>query len=353
MLVVMHKEATADDVAHVVRAIESRGYSARPIQGGERMAIGILNNRGPVDPNWVLGLPGVKEAIPVTRPYKLVSREFHPQDTVVPVGDVRIGNGTVVVIAGPCAVESEEQALTIARHVKRAGAHLFRGGAFKPRTSPYAFQGLGEKALKILVKVREETGLPIVTEALDHTVYDLVEEAADMVQIGARNMQNFTLLRRAGHSSKPVLLKRGMAATLEEWLMAAEYILEGGNPNVILCERGIRTFTDHSRNTLDLSAVPVVRKESHLPIIVDPSHACGRRDQVIPLSRAAVAVGANGLMVEVHHRPEEALSDGAQSLTPDQFRRLCDEIRPLVHLYARGQRSEVRGQRSEVRSQKA
>jgi len=339
MLVVMHKEATADDVAHVVRAIESRGYSARPIQGGERMAIGILNNRGPVDPNWVLGLPGVKEAIPVTRPYKLVSREFHPQDTLVPVGDRRIGNGTVVVIAGPCAVESEEQALTIARHVKRAGAHLFRGGAFKPRTSPYAFQGLGEEALKILVKVREETGLPIVTEALDHTVYDLVEEAADIVQIGARNMQNFTLLRRAGHSSKPVLLKRGMAATLEEWLMAAEYILEGGNPNVILCERGIRTFTDHSRNTLDLSAVPVVRKESHLPIIVDPSHACGRRDQVIPLSRAAVAVGANGLMVEVHHRPEEALSDGAQSLTPDQFQRLCDEIRPLVSLYSQAAES--------------
>ncbi|MGQ9796115.1 3-deoxy-7-phosphoheptulonate synthase [Desulfosoma sp.] len=335
MRVVMHKEATADDIAHVVRVIEARGYSARPIQGGERMAIGILHNRGPVDPNWVLSLPGVKEVIPVTRPYKLVSREFHPQDTVITVGDVRIGNGSLVVIAGPCAVESEEQALTIARHVRRAGAHLFRGGAFKPRTSPYAFQGLGEKALRILAKVRKETGLPIVTEALDHTVYDLVEEVADVVQIGARNMQNFTLLRRAGHSSKPVLLKRGMSATLEEWLMAAEYILEGGNPHVILCERGIRTFTDHSRNTLDLSAVPVVRKESHLPILVDPSHACGRRDQVIPLSRAAVAVGADGIMVEVHHRPEEALSDGAQSLYPDQFQKLCEEIAPMAALYTR------------------
>ncbi len=340
MLVVMRKGATQDQIEHVVRAIEARGYSARPIPGGERTAIGILHNRGPVDPNWVQGLPGVKEAIPVTRPYKLVSREFHPQDTVVAVDDVRIGNGSLVVIAGPCAVESEEQALTIARHVKRAGAHLFRGGAFKPRTSPYAFQGLGEEALKILDRVRRETGLPIVTEALDHTVYDLVEEVADIVQIGARNMQNFSLLRRAGHSSKPVLLKRGMAATLEEWLMAAEYILEGGNPNVILCERGIRTFTDHSRNTLDLSAVPVVRKESHLPIIVDPSHACGRRDQVIPLSRAAVAVGANGIMVEVHHRPEEALSDGAQSLYPDQFRKLCEEIEPLAQLYARAPEPE-------------
>ncbi|SMC26788.1 3-deoxy-D-arabinoheptulosonate-7-phosphate synthase [Desulfacinum hydrothermale DSM 13146] len=333
MLIVMHKGAGEEDVARVVQAIEARGLGARPIPGGERVAIGILHNRGPVDPNWVLGLPGVKEAIPVTRPYKLVSREFHPEDTRIRVGDVSIGNGTLVVIAGPCAIESEDQALTIAHHVKRAGAHLFRGGAFKPRTSPYSFQGLGEKALRILEKVRKETGMPVVTEALDHTLYDLVEEAADIVQIGARNMQNFSLLRRAGQSRKPVLLKRGMSATLDEWLMAAEYILEGGNPNVIFCERGIRTFAHHSRNTLDLSAVPVVRKESHLPIIVDPSHACGRRNQVIPLSRAAVAVGANGLMVEVHHKPDEALSDGAQSLYPDQFRQLCREIEPLVQLY--------------------
>ncbi len=349
MLVVMHQGATEKEVAEVVRAIESRGLEARPIPGGERVAIGILHNRGPVDPGWILGLPGVKEAIPVTRPYKLVSREFHPEDTVIQVGDVSIGNGGLVLIAGPCAVESEEQALTIARHVKAAGAHLFRGGAFKPRTSPYSFQGLGEKALRILEKVREETGLPVVTEALDHTLYDLVEEAADIVQIGARNMQNFSLLRRAGHSRKPVLLKRGMSATLDEWLMAAEYILEGGNPNVILCERGIRTFAHHSRNTLDLSAVPVVRKESHLPIIVDPSHACGRRDQVIPLSRAAVAVGANGLMVEVHHRPEEALSDGAQSLRPEQFRRLCEEIDPLARLYTGAPEGSFASERKAVR----
>ena len=349
MLVVMHQGATEKEVAEVVRSIESRGLEARPIPGGERVAIGILHNQGPVDPGWILGLPGVKEAIPVTRPYKLVSREFHPEDTVIQVGDVSIGNGGLVLIAGPCAVESEEQALTIARHVKAAGAHLFRGGAFKPRTSPYSFQGLGEKALRILEKVRQETGLPVVTEALDHTLYDLVEEAVDIVQIGARNMQNFSLLRRAGHSQKPVLLKRGMSATLDEWLMAAEYILEGGNPNVILCERGIRTFAHHSRNTLDLSAVPVVRKESHLPIIVDPSHACGRRDQVIPLSRAAVAVGANGLMVEVHHRPEEALSDGAQSLRPEQFRRLCEEIDPLARLYTGAPEGSFASERKAVR----
>jgi len=349
MLIVMHKGAGEEEVAKVVQAIEARGLGARPIPGGERVAIGILHNRGPVDPNWVLGLPGVKEAIPVTRPYKLVSREFHPEDTVIPVGDVRIGNGGLVLIAGPCAIESEEQALTIARHVKEAGAQLFRGGAFKPRTSPYSFQGLGEEALRILEKVRRERGMPVVTEALDHTVYDLVEEAADIVQIGARNMQNFTLLRRAGQSRKPVLLKRGMSATLDEWLMAAEYILEGGNPHVILCERGIRTFAHHSRNTLDLSAVPVVRKESHLPIIVDPSHACGRRNQVIPLSRAAVAVGANGLMVEVHHKPDEALSDGAQSLYPEQFERLCREIRPLIGLYTGAPDGSFAAERSSSR----
>lgn len=336
MLVVMHQKATQEQVDKVVQAIEAKGMAARPIPGGERVAVGILNNRGPVDPSWVLGLPGVKEAIPVTRPYKLVSREFHPQDTLVRVGGAAVGNGRLTLIAGPCAVESEEQALTIARRVKRAGAHLFRGGAFKPRTSPYSFQGLGEEGLKILAKVREETGLPVVTEAPDHEIFDLVEAYADVVQIGARNMQNFTLLRRAGHSTRPILLKRGLAATIEEWLMAAEYILDAGNPHVILCERGIRTFAHHSRNTLDLSAVPVVQKESHLPIIIDPSHAAGRRDQVIPLSRAAMAVGANGLMVEVHHQPEAALSDGAQSLLPEQFEQLCREVEPIFGLFAAG-----------------
>lgn len=332
MLVVMDRKATQEEVDGVVEAIERRGYVARPIPGGERVAICVLHNQGPVDASYFLGLPGVKEAIPVTHPYKLVSRESQPEDTVVHIGDLCLGNGTLTIIAGPCAIESEEQAVTIARHVKRAGAHIFRGGAFKPRTSPYAFQGLGEEGLRILAKVREETGMPVVTEAVDREVFDLVETHADMVQIGARNMQNFSLLKRAGRSHKPVVLKRGLAATVQEWLMAAEYIMEGGNTQVILCERGVRTFADHSRNTLDLSSVPVVQKESHLPVIVDPSHAAGRRDQVIPLSRAAVAVGAHGLMVEVHHAPESALSDGAQSLYPQQFESLCREIDPIFRV---------------------
>ena len=330
MLLVMHKNASKEEIDNVLAAIETRGFTPRPIPGGQRMAIGILHNKGPVDPSLFGGLPGVKETIPVTRPYKLVSREFQPEGTVIRVGNVSVGDGHHTLIAGPCAVESEEQALTIARAVQKAGAHFFRGGAFKPRTSPYSFQGLGEKGLRILSRVRDETGLPVITEAPDHEIFDLVEKYADVVQIGARNMQSFSLLRRAGQFRKPVLLKRGMSSTIEEWLMAAEYILEGGNPNVILCERGIRTFANHSRNTLDLSAVLVVQKESHLPIIIDPSHASGRRDQVIPLSRAAVAMGVHGLMIEVHHAPEKALSDGGQSLYPKQFENLCGEIRSVL-----------------------
>ncbi|MEW5736473.1 MAG: 3-deoxy-7-phosphoheptulonate synthase [Thermodesulfobacteriota bacterium] len=333
MLVVMRKTATDEQVDAVIARIEELGLTARPMPGGQRVAIGILNNKGPVDASIFLSMPGVREAIPVTRPFKLVSREFKHEDTVVDVGGVKIGNGSFTIMAGPCAVESEAQAMTIAKLVKKAGARMFRGGAFKPRTSPYAFQGLGEEGLKILAKVREETGLAIVTEAMDHELYDLVEHYADMVQIGARNMQNFSLLRRAGASRKPVLLKRGMSATIEEWLMAAEYILEGGNGNVVLCERGLRTFAVHSRNTLDLSAVPVVRKESHLPIIADPSHAAGRREQVIPLARASAAVGVNGLMVEVHHEPEKALSDGGQSLYPEQFEQLCREVGAIIGLF--------------------
>ena len=299
-------------------------------RGGERTAIGILQNRGSVDPAPFLLLPGVKETIPVSKPYKLVSRELELIDTVVQVGHVRVGGDHFVLIAGPCAVESETQALTIAHEVRSQGARIFRGGAYKPRTSPYSFQGLGEDGLKILAKVREETGLRIVTEALDHEKCDLVEEYADIIQIGARNMQNFSLLNRAGQAKKPVFLKRGIAATIQEWLMAAEYIMAQGNPNVILCERGVRTFADHSRNTLDLSAIPVVKKESHLPVVVDPSHACGRRDQVIPMSRASVAAGAHGLMVEVHHEPEKALSDGQQALFPGQFKEMVDEILPIL-----------------------
>jgi 3-deoxy-7-phosphoheptulonate synthase len=332
MLLVMNQNATTEQIDSVVSAIKKYGYIPRPIPGGERVSIGILYNKGPVDGSLFLGMPGVKEAIPVTRPYKLVSREFQPEETIIRIGDVAIGNGSLTIIAGPCAVESETQALTIANQVKQAGADLFRGGAFKPRTSPYSFQGLGKEGLEILAKVRETTGMPVVTEVMDYENFDLVEEYADVIQIGARNMQNYSLLKRAGKAKRPVLLKRGMAATIDEWLMAAEYILEGGNSQVILCERGVRTFVHHSRNTLDLSAVPFVRNESHLPVIVDPSHATGRRDQVIPLSQAAVAVGADGLMVEVHHAPEEALSDGAQSLYPEQFEKLSSQVRSIFDL---------------------
>ena len=335
MLIVMEKGASESQIKAVIAIIEAQGFEARPIAGGQRMAIGVLRNHGPVDPLLFSGMPGVVQTIEVTKPYKLVSREFCAQDTVVSVNGVPIGNGHFTLIAGPCAVESESQAMAIAQSVKKAGASLFRGGAFKPRTSPYAFQGLGEQGLKILAKVRQETGMPVVTEAMDQESFALVEEYADMVQIGARNMQNFSLLRRAGLSKKPVLLKRGMSATIEEWLMAAEYILEGGNSNVVLCERGLRTFAHHSRNTLDLSAVPVVQKESHLPIILDPSHAAGRRDQVLPLSRASAAVGAHGIMVEVHNAPEKALSDGGQSLYPEQFDHLAQEIFSITALFKR------------------
>ncbi len=319
MLVVLEKGTTEEGVQAIVRIIEKRGYTARPIPGGDRVSIGILHNKGSVDAAHFLGLDGVKEVIPVTKPYKLVSREFQRENTQVKIGDAVFGDGTMPVIAGPCAVESLEQVLSIARSVKKAGALLFRGGAFKPRTSPYSFQGLGEQGLKFLTTVREETGLPVVTEVMDVENFDLVEAYVDVIQIGTRNMQNFSLLRRAGKSKRPVILKRGMSAMLQEWLMAAEYIMEEGNSNVILCERGIRTFVRHSRNTLDLSVVPAAKKESHLPIIVDPSHAAGVREQVIPLAYASAALGADGQMIEVHNTPDEALSDGAQSLYPEQF----------------------------------
>ena len=333
MLVVMDKAATPEQIERVVKTIEEKGCTARPIPGGDRVSIGVLNNRGPVDAAQFLGLPGVKDAVPITKPYKLVSRESKNEDTVIRVGETAIGNGHLTLIAGPCAIESEAQALAIADYVKKAGAHLYRGGAFKPRTSPYSFQGLGEEGLKILAKVREQTGMPVVTEVMDTQTFDLVEHYADILQIGTRNMQNFSLLKRSGESYRPVLLKRGMAATIEEWLMAAEYIMAQGNHQVILCERGVRTFVHHSRNTLDLSAVPVVRKESHLPIIIDPSHAGGRRDQVLPLSRAAVAANAHGLMVEVHHQPDKALSDGAQSLLPEQFKILCRQVEAIYEVF--------------------
>jgi len=326
MLVVMKTDATEVQVQAVIREIESQGYRGIPMPGTQRTAVCIIGNKGPVEDSRLLSLDGVKETIPVTKPYKLVSRETHPQSTVIAIGDIKIGGEEPVIMAGPCAVESEEQALTIAHLVKQYGAQVFRGGAFKPRTSPYSFQGLGEEGLKILEKVRRETGLFIITEATDHTNIEVVEQYADIIQIGARSMQNYSLLRRAGQASKPILLKRGFAATIDELLMSAEYILSEGNTQIILCERGIRTFSDNTRNTLDISAVLSIKEVSHLPIVVDPSHASGRREYVIPLSKAAIAVGADGILVEVHHDPLHALSDGMQSLYPEQFARLMKEI---------------------------
>lgn len=329
MLIVMKKGATEEKINEIITVAEKKGYTARPIPGGDRVSIGILYNKGSVDAGHFLGLDGVKEVIPVTKPYKLVSREVQHENTIIKIGDAVFGNSALPVIAGPCAIESEDQAVSIAMAVKKAGAALFRGGAFKPRTSPYSFQGLGKEGLEILAKVRQKTGLPVVTEVMDITNFDSVEEYADLMQIGTRNMQNYSLLKRAGKSSKPVMLKRGMSATLEEWLMAAEYIMEEGNDQVILCERGIRTFVKHSRNTLDLSVVSAVKKESHLPVIVDPSHAAGVRDQVTPLACAASAMGVDGLMIEVHNKPDEALSDGAQSLYPDQFEVLMEKVNKI------------------------
>jgi 3-deoxy-7-phosphoheptulonate synthase len=302
--------------------------------GSLRTAIGITGNKGAIDLGVLESLPGVVECIPVSKPYKLVSRDTKEEDTILriptPSGDVIVGGQHIALIAGPCAVETEEQCMAIAGRVKASGARLFRGGAYKPRTSPYSFQGLGEEGLKILSRVREKEGFGIITEAIDAESLDLVEEYADVIQIGARNMQNFSLLKRAGRAKKPVLLKRGMAATLDEFLMAAEYILSEGNYNVMLCERGVRTFSDFSRNTLDLAVVPAVKKRSHLPILVDPSHGTGKRHKVLPLSRAAVAVGADGLLIEVHHEPDKALSDGMQSILPEEFAILAEEMRQIA-----------------------
>lgn len=335
MLIVMDSAATAEDVRRVVEAVENAGLQAHPIPGAQRTAIGITGNRGSVESAAFENLPGVAEVIPVTAPYKLVSREVKREDTVVSIGGVAVGGPRVVVVAGPCAVESEKQALSIARAVRDAGATLYRGGAFKPRTSPYSFQGLGEAGLKILAMVREETGLPIVTEVLDTESAELVAQYADCLQVGARNMQNFSLLKKVGRLRKPVLLKRGMSATIEEFLLSAEYLLAEGNYEVVLCERGIRTFANHTRNTLDLSVIPYVKRISHLPILVDPSHGTGKRLKVLPMSRAAIAAGADGLLIEVHDRPETALSDGPQALLPDMFAQLMDEARLLAPVVGR------------------
>ena len=328
----MRAQASDAEIAAVCEKIQSLGFRPHVMPGAERTAIGITGNHGPVPAAEFESLAGVAEAIPVSKPYKLVSREVKPDNTVVEVAGTQVGGAELALCAGPCSVEGREQILAAARAVKSAGAHLLRGGAYKPRTSPYAFQGLGEEGLRYLAEARAETGLGIVTEAIDVETFDLVEQYADCIQIGARNMQNFSLLRRAGRARKPVLLKRGMSSTLEEFLMAAEYILSEGNYQVILCERGVRTFADHTRNTLDLSVVPAVQRLSHLPIIVDPSHGTGKRDKVHPMALAAVAAGASGLIVEVHPNPDRALSDGFQSLFPDQFQGLADECRAISQL---------------------
>jgi 3-deoxy-7-phosphoheptulonate synthase len=329
MLIVMNAGASGDEISHVIQVIEAMGFRAHSMPGATRTAIGITGNKGAVDLSHFENLPGVAEAIRVTKPYKLITLDLRPDRTVVEVGGAKIGDGTLAVIAGPCAIESREQAFATAESVARSGAKFFRGGAFKPRTSPYAFSGLGEEALKILCEIRKEFGLKIVSEALDSETVDLVEKYADMIQIGTRNMQNFTLLKRVGRSRLPVLLKRGMAATLEEWLLAAEYVMTEGNYQIVLCERGVRTFAQHTRNTLDLAAVPAVRRISHLPVIVDAAHGTGRSYMVTPLARAGVAVGADGIMVEVHSRPDEALSDGAQALTLEEYEQMARELEAI------------------------
>ena len=327
MLIVMHHNAGKKQIDAVIKAVEEMGLKAAPIPGSERTAIGVLGNKGYVDDSGIRDLPGVQEVIHVSKPYKLVSRDFHPRGTIVKIGTLAIGEGErPVVVAGPCAVESEEQILKTARAVKRAGADLLRGGAFKPRTGPHTFQGLKEEGLRLLMQAGKETGLPIVTEVMSPDNVDLVAQYADLLQVGARNMQNFDLLREVGRCKKPVLLKRGMSATIEEFLAAAEYILAEGNQQVILCERGIRTFETATRNTLDLSVVPLVKEMSHLPIMVDPSHATGRRSLVAPMAKAALVAGAHGILVEVHPEPEKALSDGPQSLTFQGFENLMEEV---------------------------
>jgi 3-deoxy-7-phosphoheptulonate synthase len=336
MLVVMQNQATQADIDRVVKTIEEMGYSARPMPGETRTTIGLVGNDGRVDGSRVEALPGVAEIIHVSKPYKQVSREWKGDNTIVTIAPgVSFGGPEIVIIAGPCSVESEEQIVTAARAVRDAGATALRGGAFKPRSSPYSFQGLGKPGLELLALARRETGLPIVTEALDEEGAHIVAEYADCIQIGARNMQNYSLLRAVGRMNKPVLLKRGMAATITDLLMSAEYILAEGNGQVILCERGIRSFDTITRNLFDITAIPIVQRLSHLPMIADPSHGTGLRDKVIPMARAAVAAGADGVLVEVHPNPDRALSDGGQSLFPEQFARLVTELRAITNAIGR------------------
>jgi 3-deoxy-7-phosphoheptulonate synthase len=336
MLIVMRHGAPEEDVRQVIATIEEMGYQARPMPGKQRTTVGLVGNDGRVDGSRLAALAGVQEIIHVTKPYKQVSREWKPESTIIRLpGGLTVGGDDVIIMAGPCSVESERQILDAARIVREAGATVLRAGAFKPRSSPYSFQGLGRAGLKLLARAREETGLLIITEAMDIEAMDWVAEVADIIQVGARNMQNYSLLKHAGRVGKPILLKRGLSDTIQELLLSAEYILAEGIPNVILCERGVRGFDPATRNLLDLSAIPVVHGLSHLPIIADPSHGTGHRDMVTPMARAAVAAGADGLLVEVHPNPDRALSDGAQSLYPEQFDRMMRETRLIAEAIGR------------------
>ena len=335
MIIVVRPDATAEQVDHIIKKIKDLGLQAHVSKGTERTVIGAIGDEAILQSVPLEAIPGVEKVLPILKPYKLASREFRKEETVISVGKERIGDVRIAVMAGPCAVENKTLLVEIAKEVKNAGANFIRGGAFKPRTSPYAFQGLEEEGLKYLAEARDRTGLPVVTEVMDPRDIDMIAKYADVFQIGARNMQNFRLLKEVGLCKKPVLLKRGISATIKEWLMSAEYIMSGGNHAVILCERGIRTYETATRNTLDLSAVPVLKQMTHLPVVVDPSHAVGKWDLVAPMAKAAVAAGADGLIIEVHSNPEEALCDGEQSLKPKMFKQLMDELRPIAKAVGR------------------
>lgn len=341
MIIVMQPDATSKELQGVKERLEREGFSVHISQGVARTIIGAIGDKTRLRDETLAAMPGVEKVVPILKPYKLAGRDFKPEDTIVAVGNLTFGGGQIQIIAGPCAVESRSQLLETAAAIKEAGATMLRGGAYKPRSSPYSFQGLALQGLELLAEAREITGLPIVTEITDQTLVDEVARVADVMQIGSRNMQNFALLQAAGRMSKPVLLKRGLSATIEEWLLAAEYILKEGNKQVVLCERGIRTFETFTRNTLDLSAVPAIKHLSHLPVLVDPSHGTGLKFMIAPMTRAALAAGADGLMIEVHPNPQEALSDGPQSLTPEQFALLVKELQQIVEVFGRKVRGPV------------
>jgi 3-deoxy-7-phosphoheptulonate synthase len=335
LIVVLEKNIKDDQLKNIIEHLEDSGFKIHQSSGEERTILGAIGVQPNFDIRKIKILEGVEEVYRITDPFKMASRSFKPKDTVIKVGDIEVGSNEVIVIAGPCSVESEEQVMTIAEIVKKGGAKILRGGAFKPRSSPYSFQGLGEDGLKFLRKAADDNGLLVITEVLENSMIDLIYKYTDIFQVGARNMQNYSLLKELGSAKKPVMLKRGLSATVEDWLMSAEYILSNGNPNVFLCERGIRTFETYTRNTFDISAIPVVHKRSHLPVFADPSHATGLRDKVIPMARAAVAAGADGLMIEVHHDPDKALSDGPQALLPGQFQEMMKQVKSIANVIGR------------------